>query len=499
MTIFFNGNRFKYEMENVARLFFPLRRFSFAYDSEEYPEEDYLAFIRREDNSGGELTVCVREGGFDETAVSRVEKGKGYENACEMEFARMLYRLLQKATGVTPKWGVLTGIRPVKRLQHAMDSGKSRQEAIEEMKGECLVSDEKARLAMQIADIQKGLLADLEPRDFSLYVSIPYCPSRCSYCSFVSHSIDHPKARKLLPDYLNSLVKEIAFTAKLSRETGLRLRSVYIGGGTPTALTAVQLRQVTDAVREHFDPPESLEYTIEAGRADTITPEKLQVIREAGANRISINPQTFEDSVLQAVGRRHTANQVVECYEMARGYGFEAINMDLIAGLPTDTLEGFCRSLDRAVSLGPENITVHTLSVKRAADLFAEMDGSEDYSAVQAMVDYTGKTMAAAGYLPYYLYRQKNTVGNLENVGYAKPGYYGKYNVYIMEEVQSILAVGAGGVSKIVRPGRIDRVFNYKYPYEYLARFSDILTRKDALRGMLKGGLGDGDRPEGTV
>ena len=184
---------------------------------------------------------------------------------------------------------------------------------------------------------------------------------------------------------------------------------------------------------------------------------------------------------------------------MARGYGFEAINMDLIAGLPTDTLEGFCRSLDRAVSLGPENITVHTLSVKRAADLFAEMDGSEDYSAVQAMVDYTGKTMAAAGYLPYYLYRQKNTVGNLENVGYAKPGYYGKYNVYIMEEVQSILAVGAGGVSKIVRPGRIDRVFNYKYPYEYLARFSDILTRKDALRGMLKGGLGDGDRPEGTV
>ncbi|MGI5857196.1 MAG: coproporphyrinogen dehydrogenase HemZ [Candidatus Merdivicinus sp.] len=499
MTIFFSGNRFKYEMENVARLFFPLRRFSFVYDSEEYPEADYLAFIRRENVSGGELTVRVREGGFDETAVSQVKMGEGYENACEMEFARMLYRLLQKITGVTPKWGVLTGIRPVKRLQYAMDSGKSRQQAMDEMTEECLVSNEKAQLAMQIADIQKGLLADLEPRDFSLYVSIPYCPSRCSYCSFVSHSIDHPKARKLLPEYLDFLVKEIAFTANLSCEMGLRLRTVYIGGGTPTALTAEQLRQVTNAVREYFDPPENLEYTIEAGRADTITPEKLQVIRDAGANRISINPQTFEDSVLEAVGRRHTANQVVECYQLARGYGFEAINMDLIAGLPTDTLEGFRRSLDRAVALGPENITVHALSVKRAADLFAEMDGNEDYRAVQAMVDYTGKAMTAAGYLPYYLYRQKNTVGNLENVGYAKPGYFGKYNVYIMEEVQSILAVGAGGVSKIVRPGRIDRVFNYKYPYEYLARFSDILTRKDALRGMLKGGLGDGDGPEGTV
>ena len=206
MTIFFSGNRFKYEMENVARLFFPLRRFSFVYDSEEYPEADYLAFIRRENVSGGELTVRVREGGFDEAAVSRVEMGEGYENACEMEFARMLYRLLQKITGVTPKWGVLTGIRPVKRLQHAMDSGKSRQQAMDEMTEECLVSNEKAQLAMQIADIQKGLLADLEPRDFSLYVSIPYCPSRCSYCSFVSHSIDHPKARKLLPEYLRFYV-----------------------------------------------------------------------------------------------------------------------------------------------------------------------------------------------------------------------------------------------------------------------------------------------------
>lgn len=499
MTIFFEGNDFKYEMENVARLFFPLRRFSFGYAPEEEPAEDCLVFIRKETEGGWTLTVKVRTDSFSEDAVSFVPFGEKGENDCEMEFARMLYRLLQKATGVTPRWGVLTGIRPVKRLQFAMDSGVSREEAMAEMREEGLVSEEKIRLTMQIADVQKELLSDLQPNDFSLYVSIPYCPSRCSYCSFVSHSIDQPKAKKLLPEYLSHLVQEIAFTAKLARETGLRLRSVYIGGGTPTALTAEQLKLVTDAVREHFDPPKELEYTIEAGRADTITPEKLQVIRDAGANRISINPQSFEDSVLAAVGRKHTALQVEECYRLAQGYGLEAINMDLIAGLPTDTPEGFRYSLDRAIALAPENITVHTLSVKRAADLFAERDGSEDYSDVQAMVDYTGKAMEAAGYIPYYLYRQKNIVGNLENVGYAKPGFYGKYNVYIMEEVQTILAVGAGAVSKVVRPGRIDRVFNYKYPYEYLSRFSDILTRKESLRELLKGGDGLGDRPEGTA
>ncbi len=498
MTLCFNGNDFKYEMENVARLFFPLRRFSYIYGGE-LPEKDFLAFIRREVSEGGELEVRIQDENFAETAISFVKQGPQYENRCEMEFARMLYRLLQKDTGITPKWGVLTGIRPVKRLQIDMESGKSRQEAMAEMTEGCLVSEEKAHLAMQICEIQKEILADSKPNDFSLYVSIPYCPSRCSYCSFVSHSIDHPKAKKLLPDYLDSLVKEIDFTSKIYRELGLRLRSVYIGGGTPTVLTAEQLRQVTDAVRTYFDPSPELEYTIEAGRADTITAEKLQVIKDAGANRISINPQTFEDSVLQAVGRRHTANQVVECYRLARTFGFEAINMDLIAGLPTDTLEGFCHSLQKAVELAPENITVHTLSVKRAADLFSQMNGSEDYQAVQAMVDETARVMEKAGYLPYYLYRQKNTLGNLENVGYAKPGFYGRYNVYIMEEVQSILAVGAGGVSKVVKPGSIDRVFNYKYPYEYLSRFSDILARKEQLKELLKGGLADGNRPERTV
>lgn len=214
MTIFFEGNDFKYEMENVARLFFPLRRFSFGYAPEEEPAEDSLVFIRKETEGGWTLTVKVRTDSFSEDAVSFVPFGEKGENDCEMEFARMLYRLLQRATGVTPRWGVLTGIRPVKRLQFAMDSGMSREEAMAEMREEGLVSEEKIRLTMQIADVQKELLSDLQPNDFSLYVSIPYCPSRCSYCSFVSHSIDQPKAKKLLPEYLSHLVQEIALDRK---------------------------------------------------------------------------------------------------------------------------------------------------------------------------------------------------------------------------------------------------------------------------------------------
>ncbi|MDD6033347.1 MAG: coproporphyrinogen dehydrogenase HemZ, partial [Oscillospiraceae bacterium] len=330
---------------------------------------------------------------------------------------------------------------------------------------------------------QQELLKGDQPRDYSLYLSIPYCPSRCSYCSFVSHAITGKKALELVPKYVRTLVRELSLTAEIAKEAGLRLRSVYIGGGTPTALTAAQLREVTNAVRSYFPLTPDVEYTIEAGRADTLDEEKLRVIKEAGAGRISINPQTFSDSVLQAIGRKHTAEDVVRCYELAREIGFDSINMDFIAGLPTDTYESFCRSIDRAVELAPENITVHTLAIKRSSDLFASGYVTEDYRPAQRMVEYAYERLTAAGYLPYYLYRQKNIVGNLENVGYAKPGHFGRYNVYIMEEVQTILAAGAGAVSKAVLPDDLVRVYNYKYPNEYITGFEDILARK---RDLLK-------------
>lgn len=486
MTIYFNGNRFQYEMENVARLFYPLRRFQFRFEADAYEEGDYLAFRREITESGADLTVTVREGDFFETESAQVSAGEKFDSRCEEEFARILYRILEKHTGVHPQWGILTGIRPVKRFQHGLDAGQSLEETRREFREKYYVSDEKIALAEQISRVQQPVLKSVSLQDYSLYISIPYCPSRCSYCSFVSHSIDHPKAKKLIPDYVNLLVKEIFFTAEICRNSGGNLRSIYIGGGTPTALSAEQLKTITDAVKAAFRPEPGMEYTIEAGRPDTITREKLQVIYDAGANRVSINPQSFEERVLEAVGRKHTAQQVVDCYNMARQFGFDTINMDLIAGLPGDTLEGFQRSLDKALELGPENITVHALSVKRAADLYTQRNGSEDYSAAQKMVAYACQELTGAGYLPYYLYRQKNIVGNLENVGYAKPGHIGLYNIFIMEEVQHIAAVGAGAVSKAVFPGRIERVFNYKYPYEYIGKFADILSRKEQFGAFLK-------------
>ena len=482
MTIFYNGNTFKYEMENILKLFYPVRRFQHVYESREYPADEYVSIdVTPSGDSVSDLSVTVKKGDFFRT----LETQNHPEADSEMECARLLYRILHELTGVRPQWGILTGIRPVKWVQRRLSAGKTLEEIRREFERELYMAPEKIDLSFRIAEAQKDILADNAPKDFSLYVSIPYCPSRCSYCSFVSHAITGQKARALVPEYLDKLVKEIAFTAKIAWEIGLRLRTVYIGGGTPTALSAEELRQVTDAIAANFPLADGVEYTIEAGRADTITEEKLRVIREAGATRISINPQTFEDSVLEAIGRKHTGQQVVDCYELARKMGFSSINMDLIAGLPSDSYEGFCRSVDKAVSLEPENITVHTLSLKRSSALFQQMSGDEDYSAVQKMVEYAYHALTSAGYEPYYLYRQKNTRGNLENVGYAKPGHFGKYNVYIMDEIQTILAAGAGAVTKIVLPGDIERLYNYKYPYEYISGFDDILAKKQRVKALL--------------
>ena len=485
-TLVFIGNDFKYEMENVAKLFFPLAHFHFVYD-EAPPESDYILFKREQGEDSVSLSVQV------ELPAWQGKSGKEFsftempdDNACEAELARQLFTLLHEMTGLRPQWGILTGVRPVKLVQKRLAAGFGDEAVRAEMKEKNFVTDHKLDLALKIAHVQENVLKNLEPRDYSLYLSIPYCPSRCSYCSFVSHAVTGKKAQELLPKYLMALIKELRVTAELAERQGLRLRSIYLGGGTPTVLSASQLRQLTGAVKQYFPHVGEIEYTIEAGRPDTITPEKLEVIKDSGATRISINPQTFSDEVLQGVGRKHTAQDVIDCYHMAREMGYDDINMDLIAGLPGDTYEGFCKSLDTAAELAPENITVHSLTVKRSSALYSQLSEMEDYRPVQRMMDYTAEKLMAAGYDPYYLYRQKNTVGNLENVGYARPGHWGEYNIYIMEEVQTILACGAGAVSKVVLPGRLERVYNFKYPYEYLDRFSDILDRKKTLEQFLE-------------
>ena len=307
----------------------------------------------------------------------------------------------------------------------------------------------------------------LAPGDIILYVGIPFCPTRCAYCSFVSHSVE--KSLKLVEPYVEALLEEMESAGRLAREAGLRVRAVYWGGGTPTTLSESQLARTLDALAEAFDLSANLEYTVEAGRPDTVTPEKLAVLRSRGVGRISLNPQTMDDRVLEAIGRRHTAEDIRRSFALARERFPGQINMDLIAGLPADSTEGFCRSLEEVMALDPENITVHTLTRKRGADLNGMALSAPDGAAVGTMLDYAMERLTAGAYAPYYLYRQKFSAGGFENVGWAREGTECFYNVAMMEELCSVLSLGAGGATKRILPGgKILRCLNRKYPYEYI-------------------------------
>ncbi|WP_312643692.1 coproporphyrinogen dehydrogenase HemZ [Hydrogenoanaerobacterium sp.] len=484
MKIFIDGHDYKYEVESLVRMFFHGKELPVE-TGEPNTNEDFIYTKVVKGEASTELLVAVSLDGSSENACDTVCNSlPNYDAECERVFAVMLYRILTPMTGIQLKWGVLTGIRPVKFVHRFHEQGLSDDEIRRTLAEKYLVSPQKIDLMMNTARREAQVLKLSKPNFYSLYISIPFCPTRCLYCSFVSHSIE--KTKKLMPEYVDLLVREIEYTAQvLGRIDGLQLETIYFGGGTPTALTADQLRQVMGAVNKCFDFPSVREYTVEAGRPDTITEEKLRVLKEYGATRISINPQTMNDSVLDAIGRRHTTQQTVDAFHLARKMGHTNINMDLIAGLPTDTVESFCSTLDQVLGLNPENITLHTLSVKRAATLADQADKAyrAQSEAVTQMLGYASESFGAAGYHPYYLYRQKNTVDNMENVGYCKNGSEGLYNVYIMDETHSIVALGAGGVSKLKEPGGelINRVFNYKYPYEYISRFDEILARKNKI------------------
>lgn len=477
MTVCYFGNSFKYETEAVLKLFLPIVTFDFLF--EEYPQGGDLCLIKREFcESGYRLSVSVKLGEAEENRME-VREGNYSDKEDEAALCRMLYLIMERLTGITPAWGMVTGIRPVKKVNELMERGLDKSEIFSALKEKYYVSDEKLELAYSTAVTQSDALNALDKRSYSLYVSIPFCPSRCSYCSFVSHSIESAGAKKLLPDYVKKLCEEIALTAETAKELDLRLDTVYIGGGTPTVLSADQLAEVMSAVKKNFDISKIREYTVEAGRSDTITEKKLEIIRDFGATRISVNPQTMNDSVLEAIGRRHTAKDVVSAFETARRLGFGNINMDVIAGLPTDTPESFAQTIETLCGMDPESITIHTLTVKRSSALFSEEERRID-GRTGEMVGSGQKCLLGAGYLPYYLYRQKNTVENLENVGFAKAGYECLYNIYIMEEAQTILAAGAGGSTKLVNTetGKIERLFNYKFPYEYISRYDKMIAKK---------------------
>lgn len=472
MNLYVKNHPFHYEMENLIRLFFPNEKITVI---KEIPQNLAQPYIFTEVD--GKITVAVNINGFlaqDSLALCSDET----EN--ERRMAELIFKFLTKYTGVTPPWGILTGVRPVKLFRRLMEV-EGLTGAVDHFRNKFFVSNEKIVLARRTEAYEKEVLSLSDEKSFSLYISVPFCPSRCKYCSFVMQSVERTK--HLIEPYTELLCRELADTAKIAYDLGLKLETVYMGGGTPTTLSANQLDKVLKTVRNTFDLSNCREITVEAGRPDTITEEKLLALKENGVDRISINPQTLNDSVLREIGRKHTAEQTLSAYRMADKIGFNSINTDLIAGLPTDTLESFKASLDGVCSLNPQCVTVHTLSMKRSSTLTEEGVTLDKNLAVQTaeMLEYAEQRLSDLDYIPYYLYRQSRMAGNLENVGWSKRGYECLYNVFVMDETHTIFGCGAGAVTKLKSPSKdyLKRIFNFKYPYEYIDRFGEMLTRKE--------------------
>lgn len=468
MVLVNKGHNFNYETENLCRVFFPLEKI-------EVTNED-------KESTGKIITEKVNEKIsveiYFEEAEKILEKICGEDDDFELEIATLLFEGLTEITGYIPRWGLLTGVRPSKlMLKLCEEMGEEKAHSYFTKK--LLVSEEKTHLAMSVAKCEEKIISLSKPQSFSLYISIPFCPTRCNYCSFVSHSIE--KTKKLMAPYVENLCEEIRLTGKIAKDLNLTLETVYFGGGTPTTLTAEQLEKLLVAVEENFDLSTCFEYTVEAGRPDTVTREKLDVLKRKGVTRISINPQTFNDKVLENIGRKHTAEDTISAFKMAREAGFDNINMDLIAGLSGDTLESFSRTLDIINELNPENVTVHTLALKRSSNLAGDTTGLSGGRLANDMINLSHEKLSA--YEPYYMYRQSKSLGNLENVGWCKKGYECAYNIFMMEECHTILACGAGAVTKLKEPDGsvIERIFNFKYPYEYNDRLSELFERKNRI------------------
>ncbi len=480
MTVFILNHKFHFEVENLCRMFYPNSEIKLKYE----PELTHNDNIKTEiSENGGNFKCCAFAQIGEKSANS--ERSVSAVNSDELEYtlALCLFDVLREITGYTPAWGLLTGVRPSKLMNKLMlEMGV--EKAKEYFENRLLVSSDKAQLACDVAFSQTEIINENKADSFSLYVSIPFCPSRCSYCSFVSHSITSTNAKKLFEPYIENLAKEIKITGEIAKKKNLRLESVYFGGGTPGILSAEQSEMLINAVKDNFDMSFCREFTFEAGRADVITNEKLLALKKCGVDRISINPQTFDNNVLNEIGRKHTAEEAIEAYKLSKQIGFDSINMDLIAGLPGDSVEGFKNSVDTAIALRPENITVHSLALKRSSTLVAHDNAAlaQDNKASQ-MIDYSNSALLKAGYIPYYMYRQSRCVGNLENVGWCLPNKICKYNIYMMEEIHTVLAVGAGAVTKLKAPNDnyIERIFNYKYPYEYNSGFDILMERKNRI------------------
>ena len=484
MKLYFVDHNYKYAVEQMLLTLFPDER-------PEYPDdppadgEDYvkLALNRAAPTA---VAVCrLRRGGeiyagyasvAEELLKDKQEEGRLLSQALKLAF----YRAALDSGLPRPVWGALTGVRPAKLMEKMLRSGAGVPEAIRRFREEYDVSKERTALTLRCAEATLKATSALEEKDVCLYIGIPFCPTRCAYCSFVSQSVE--KSMALIEPFLAALLKEIAATAEAVKAAGLRPVSVYFGGGTPTTLSAGQLETLFAALESAFDLSHVREITVEAGRPDTITLEKLEVLRCHSVSRVSVNPQTMEDAVLEAIGRRHTAQDIRDALALVRRVGCFQVNMDLIAGLPADTVEGFRRTIDEVIKLAPENITVHTLSRKRGSSLLENEAPLPTAQDVADMLDYAQSQLTDFVFEPYYLYRQKFMSGGFENVGWTKPGAENLYNICIMEELCGIIAMGGGASTKLTASGgRIRRMFCPKYPKEYIEKIDQLCENKQEI------------------
>ena len=483
MRLTFRGHDDRYAIEQSLLAFFP----------DERP-------VYEGETGGSHAEVTLREGKTYATGVTELTYGgktargearvriTGVSDEYERERLRQralklsFFRAARDVTGVTPSWGALTGIRPAKLVRSMLEEGMTPGQADRVLRDTYCVSPARRRLALESAEAGLRAKRGLRPEEISLYVGIPFCPTRCAYCSFVSASVE--KSFSLMEPYLAALAEEITAAGRMVKEAGLRIKSFYMGGGTPTTLSARQMDALLTHLNRSFDLSDCVEYCIEAGRPDTIDREKLQVLLDHGADRISVNPQSLEPQVLSAIGRKHSPEDIEQAMALATSMGFPHVNMDLIAGLPADTPEGFRRTLDRCLTFGADNITVHTLSLKKGSRILLEGLPIPTAEAVAEMLDYADPALRARGFAPYYLYRQKYMSGSFENVGWCISGAEGLYNIYIMEELHSILSLGAGGSTKMVdaQRNRIERVFHPKFPLEYIQRPEKLAENLESFR-----------------
>ena len=487
MKLYLKGHDYKYATEQMLLTLFPGERPSYP-DRPAGEGEDSLtlslslgarwATARAVLTRDGRRWTAAARAPVPAPDAGRVERDRVLQRVVKNAF----YRAGVQALGREPPWGGLTGVRPVKLPTRALEQGATRRQADRLLRDLYRVSAPRRALALDCAQATLAAKRTLAPEDVSLDVGIPFCPTRCAYCSFVSADVG--RTFSLMEPYVDALCREIAAAGAAVRRGGRRIKSVYIGGGTPTTLSPALLDRLMGALEGAFDLSACAEYTVEAGRPDTITAEKLSVLRERGCTRVSVNPQSMDDRVLAAIGRAHSAADILQAWDLVRRAGFPYANMDLIAGLPTDTPEGFRASLDQVLSLGPENVTVHTLALKKGSRLTLEKNGALPApEQVSAMLDYAWGALRAAGYAPYYLYRQKYMSGGFENVGWCRPGAESLYNICMMEELHTILSLGSGGVTKVIDPraGSLVRQANPKYPKEYIETLDPILQAKENL------------------